>query len=104
MEHLEGKGGERVVALPRFQGGSTHLCRLKTASFWPQWQALICTGRTSGFMGSDKPSSLVTTLSNHTPYFEVVCWRDNEAAQNDDRVGYRWEPRLQTGSRGLIST
>jgi hypothetical protein len=46
--------------------GSPRPCWLRTASFWPRWQALICTGRMSGFMGPDKPSSLVTTSSNHT--------------------------------------
>jgi hypothetical protein len=30
----EGKGGESVVAILRFQGYSPHLCRLRTAPFW----------------------------------------------------------------------
>jgi hypothetical protein len=55
---------ERFVAIPRFQGGSLRLCRLRTVSFWSWWQILICTGCMSGFMGPDKPSSLGTTLSN----------------------------------------
>jgi hypothetical protein len=63
VDHSEGKGGERVMAIPRFQGGSPRLCRLRTASFLPRWQALICTNHLSGFMGLDKPSSPVTTLS-----------------------------------------
>jgi hypothetical protein len=33
VEHLEGKGGERAVKILRLQGGSPHLCRLRTASF-----------------------------------------------------------------------
>jgi hypothetical protein len=66
VDHSEGKGGERVVAIPRFQGVSPRLCRLRTASIWPRWQALICTDHMSGFMGPDKPSSPVTTLSNRT--------------------------------------
>jgi hypothetical protein len=41
VEHSEGKGGEQVVAIPRFQGGSPHLCRLSTASFGPDGQVLI---------------------------------------------------------------
>jgi hypothetical protein len=53
---------------------------LRTMLFWPRWQALICTGHMLGFMGPDKPSSPVTTLSNCTPCFEVVCWRENKAA------------------------
>jgi hypothetical protein len=35
VEHSEGKGGERAVDIPRFQGGSPRLCRLRTISFWP---------------------------------------------------------------------
>jgi hypothetical protein len=34
---MEGQDGERVVAIPRFKGGSPCLCQLRTASFWPQW-------------------------------------------------------------------
>jgi hypothetical protein len=45
-------------------------------------------------MGLDKPSSSVTTLSNHIPCFQVVYWRENEATQDDGQAGYRWEPRL----------
>jgi hypothetical protein len=45
------------VDILRFQGGSPRLCRLRTAPFWLQWQALICTDCISGFMGPDKPSS-----------------------------------------------
>jgi hypothetical protein len=37
VEHSEGKGGEWAVAIPRFQGGSPCLCRLRTTSFWPRW-------------------------------------------------------------------
>jgi hypothetical protein len=52
---------------------------VKDLSFWPRWQALICTDRISGFMGTGKSSSPVTTLSNRTPCFVVACWMDNEA-------------------------
>jgi hypothetical protein len=52
VEHLEGKGEERDVAIPRFLGDNTDLCRLMTVSFWPRWQALICIGRMSGFYGA----------------------------------------------------
>jgi hypothetical protein len=72
--------GERAVATQRFQGHSPRLCQLRTTSFWPRRQALICTGRMLGFMGPKKPSSPVTTLSNRTPCFEMVCWRENEVA------------------------
>jgi hypothetical protein len=37
VEHMEGNGVERVVAITRFQGGGPYLCRLRTTSFWPQW-------------------------------------------------------------------
>jgi hypothetical protein len=33
VEHSEGKDEERVVAILRFQAGSLHLNRLRTASF-----------------------------------------------------------------------
>jgi hypothetical protein len=33
--HSEEKGGERVVAILRFQGCSPRLCQLRTALFWP---------------------------------------------------------------------
>jgi hypothetical protein len=36
VQHSKGKGREMVVAILRFQGGSPHLCRLRTMSFWPQ--------------------------------------------------------------------
>jgi hypothetical protein len=36
--------------------------------------------------------------------FEVVYWRENEAAKDDSRARHRWEPRLHPGSRDLIST
>jgi hypothetical protein len=47
----EGKGRERALAIPRFQGGSPCLCRLRTMSFWSRWQALICTDRMSCLWG-----------------------------------------------------
>jgi hypothetical protein len=31
VDHSEGKGGERVVSIPRFQSGSPCLCHLRTA-------------------------------------------------------------------------
>jgi hypothetical protein len=42
VEHSEGKGGESDVAILRFLCGSPCLCRLRTASFRPRWQALSC--------------------------------------------------------------
>jgi hypothetical protein len=42
VEHSEGKGGESNVAISRFLCGSPHSYQLRTASFWPRWQALSC--------------------------------------------------------------
>jgi hypothetical protein len=42
VEHSEGKGGESDVAILRFLCGSPHPCWLRTAPFWPWWQALSC--------------------------------------------------------------
>jgi hypothetical protein len=33
VDHSEGKGGERVMPVLRFQGGSPRLCRLRTTLF-----------------------------------------------------------------------
>jgi hypothetical protein len=66
VDHSKGKGGERAMAISRFQDGSHRLCQLRTVLFWPRWQALIRIGRILGFMGPSKPSSPVTTLSNCT--------------------------------------
>jgi hypothetical protein len=35
VEHSEEKGGESVMAIPRFLCGTTHMCRLRTTPFWP---------------------------------------------------------------------
>jgi hypothetical protein len=35
VEHSEGKGGESVVAIPRFLCGSPQLCRLRTNGLVP---------------------------------------------------------------------
>jgi hypothetical protein len=39
VEHSEGKGWERVVAIPMFERGTPRMCRLRTASFWPRWKS-----------------------------------------------------------------
>jgi hypothetical protein len=38
------------------------------------------------FMGPDKPSSLVTTLSIHRSLLQGGLWRENKVAQDDDRA------------------
>jgi hypothetical protein len=35
VEHLEGKGGESAMAIPRFLCGSPRLCRLRTEGSVP---------------------------------------------------------------------
>jgi hypothetical protein len=35
VDHSNGKGGERAMAIPRFQGSCPHLCRLRNMLFWP---------------------------------------------------------------------
>jgi hypothetical protein len=73
VEHSEGKGGESVVAIPRFLCDSPHPCRLRTTSFWSRWQVLSCVLTTCrGFMGPSKPSSPVTTSPNHTPCLKDI--------------------------------
>jgi hypothetical protein len=52
------------VAIPKFQGGSPYICRLRTTLFWPGGQGLSCTDHMSDFMGPSKPNSLVITLSS----------------------------------------
>jgi hypothetical protein len=42
VEHSEGKGGENDVTILIFLCGSPRPCRLRTAPFWPRWQALSC--------------------------------------------------------------
>jgi hypothetical protein len=37
VEHSKGKDMDSVVAIPMFLCGSSHPCRLRTASFWPRW-------------------------------------------------------------------
>jgi hypothetical protein len=68
VEHSEGKGGESDVAILRFLCGSPHPCRLRA----PRASLELCTDHMSGFLGSDKLSSFVTTLSNRTSPLHVV--------------------------------
>jgi hypothetical protein len=104
VELSEGKGGERAIAILRFLGGSHRLFRLRTTLFWLQWQALICTGHMSGFMGPGKPSSPVTTLSNRSR--PASRWFSGRRIrhQDDGRARYRYEPRLHPKSVDPIST
>jgi hypothetical protein len=59
-------------------------------------EALICTNRMSGFMGPDKLSSLVTTLSNCPPLLRGCLRRENEVAQDDNRVGRSLETKISS--------
>jgi hypothetical protein len=73
VEHSEGKGGESVVAILRFLYGSPCPCRLSTAPFWPQWQALSCVLVACQVLrGPISRVAFVTTMSNLTSLFRVV--------------------------------
>jgi hypothetical protein len=66
VDHLEGKGGEIVVSILKFQGVSSRLCQLRIMSFWPRWQALTCTDRMSGLWRS------INTLGYEWPLVDAV--------------------------------
>jgi hypothetical protein len=58
-------------------------------------------------MGPDEPSSPVTTLPDRTPYYEVICWRENEApGLRSGRVslGAKNSSREQGTNFGLVGT
>jgi hypothetical protein len=91
VKHSEGKGGESVVTIPRFLCGSPHPCQLRTAPFWPRWQALsyVLTA-CQAFMGPDKPSRFCNYLIE--PHLPASCcafyfWRGNEAEGQDFILG-----------------
>jgi hypothetical protein len=63
-----------------------YMYRLRTVLFWPRLTSFALYWPHVGFMGPVKPSSPVTTLSNRSS-FEVVCWRENEVAQDDGWAG-----------------
>jgi hypothetical protein len=90
VEHLQGKGGESDVAILRFLCGSRHPCRLRTAPFWPQWQALSCVLiACRAFMRRNKPSSFCNYLVElHLP-----------ASCGTFTYGGRRRPRVHTSSR-----
>jgi hypothetical protein len=54
----------------------------------------------SGFMRLGKPSSLVTTLSNHTSLLQGGLWRENEVAQDDGRVERSLETKISSQEQG----
>jgi hypothetical protein len=69
----KGRARESVVAIPRFLCGSPHLCQLRTASFWPRWQALSCVLTACRVLwGPVSRVAFVTTLSNRTSLLLVV--------------------------------
>jgi hypothetical protein len=72
VEHSEGKGGESAVAILRFLCDSPRPCRLRTASFWPQLQALSCVLTTYRILwGPISRVAFVTTMSNRTSLLRV---------------------------------
>jgi hypothetical protein len=73
VEHSKGKGGESDVAILRFLCGSPRLCRLRTAPFWPRWQALSCVLTACQVLwGSISRVAFVITMSNCTSLLCVV--------------------------------
>jgi hypothetical protein len=73
VEHSEGKGGESVVAIPKFLCCSPHPCRLRTMPFWPRWQALSCVLTACQVLwGPISRVAFVTNMSNHTSLLHVV--------------------------------
>jgi hypothetical protein len=90
VEHLEGKGGESVVAITRFLCGSPHPCRLRTTSFWPQWQALSCVLTACQVLwGPISRVAFITTMSNRTSLLCVVLLL----------FGGRMRPRAKSSSQ-----
>jgi hypothetical protein len=73
VEHSEGKGGESVVAIPRFLCGSPRPCRLRTAPFWPRWQALSCVLTACQVLWVPiNRVAFVTTMLNRSSLLRVV--------------------------------
>jgi hypothetical protein len=73
VEHSEGKGRESDVAILRFLCGSRRPCWLRTALFWPRWQALSCVLTACRVLwGPISRVAFVTTMSNRTSLLRVV--------------------------------
>jgi hypothetical protein len=64
--HLEGKSGERAMAILRFLCGSPRLCRLRTMLFWPRWQVWFVLTACRVLWGPINLVAFITTLSSHT--------------------------------------
>jgi hypothetical protein len=60
VEHSEGKGGESVVAFPRFLCGSPRLCQLRTEGLVPMSKYGTYRSHASD-CGPSKPSSWLPT-------------------------------------------
>jgi hypothetical protein len=90
VEHSEGKGGESVVPIPRFLYGSPCPCQLRTALFWPRWQALSCVlTACQVLLRPDKPSSFYNYFVE--PHLPTSCGAFT--------FGGRMRPRAKTSSR-----
>jgi hypothetical protein len=73
VELPEGKAKESVVAIPRFLCGRPHLCRLRTAPFWPRWQAFSCVLTACRILwGPISRVAFVTSMSNRVSLLHVV--------------------------------
>jgi hypothetical protein len=72
-EHSKEKSGGSVMAILRFLCGSPRPCQLRTASFWPRWQALSCVLTACQVLcGPISRVAFVTTMSNRTSLLHVV--------------------------------
>jgi hypothetical protein len=90
VEHSEGNGRDNVVAILRFLCGSPRPCRLRTALFWPWWQALSCVLTACRvLLGPISLVAFVTTMLNRTSLLHVVLLL----------FGGRMRPRGKTSSR-----
>jgi hypothetical protein len=90
VEHSKEKDEESALAIPRFLCGSPRPCWLRTAPFWPRWQAFSCVLTTCRvFIGSDKPSSFYNYLVE--PHIPALCGAFT--------FGVRMRLRAKTSSR-----
>jgi hypothetical protein len=72
VEHLEGNGGESVVAILRFLCGSPRLCRLRTEGLIPVSKYWTYRSH-AGVYGSSKPSSLSSIKDDFTPTVSMAA-------------------------------
>jgi hypothetical protein len=90
VEHSEGRCEESVMSILRFLCGSPRPCWLRTAPFWPRWQALSCVLTACRVLwGPINRVVFVTNMSNRISLLHVVLLL----------FGGRMRPRAKTSSR-----